>query len=68
LHRGASQLSEGVRGDPASRPGVLPPDSLRGANRGAIQARISLADVPQRPVHGFAHEIPFVEGFPFDYA
>src|SRR5579863_3846098 len=67
LNRAASQLAKGIRGNPASRPGGLPPDAFGGTNRGAIQAQISLADIAQRPIHSLAHKIPFIAGFAFDY-
>src|ERR1700688_1863832 len=67
LNRAASQLAKGVRGNPPSRPGILPPDAFGGTNRGAVKTQISFADIAQRPIHGLAHKIPFITGFSFDY-
>ena len=66
MHRLAFQFAEGIRGDPACRTRILLSDFLRHGNGGAIQPLVSLSNVAQCPVYGFANKIAFVVRFPFD--
>jgi hypothetical protein len=66
LHGLAFQFAQRIRGDPTRGARILLADSLGHSDGGAIQRQVSLSDVAQRPVYGFADEIPLVVGFPFD--
>src|SRR5260221_9201055 len=59
----AFQLAKGVGGDPAGGTGIQFAHAERGADGGAIEAQIALADVAKSPIDGLADEIAIVARF-----
>src|SRR5581483_12037521 len=58
--RSVREFAQCVVRDPAGGGRVNQPDAPGLGNGGAPQARVALADLPQRPVDGFLHEIALV--------
>src|SRR5262249_50530732 len=63
LNGGALEFTQGVGSNPARRTCSLLPDSLRCANRFAVQSQIAFANVSQSPVDRLSHEVALIMRF-----
>jgi hypothetical protein len=66
LDRFAGQFPQRIGGDPARASRVDLANFPGGSDCGPVQARVALADLPQRPVNGFLHEVALVDGLALD--
>ena len=60
-------LFHGPASRDAHRCRVLPANAFRAGNGFPVQPHIPLADVSERPVHRFAHKVPFIPRLEFDH-
>src|SRR5437899_2653040 len=61
------QLAQRVGGDPASAGGIAGTDALRGPDGEAVQPRVALAYLSQRPIDRLAHVGTIVVGCALDH-
>ena len=63
----AAEFPDRICGDPSGGICINSQDLLSGPYGRLVQAQVPLSDVPQRPVHGFLHEIALVRRSPLHH-